>query len=571
MTLRDRPVAHLTRHFYNGLFDLGFLSEAGTLSFTRLVIGVCAVFLSFGLLSARVFRTKYRLLDIQGSTALYDRVVQADHAFLIAVPMWIVAFLTVLVGHAVFPDELDFRVLVSLPIKRRLVFGAKMLALALFVGLFLVSMHVALTPLAALTLFSRWAEGVFALRWAAYLTASVLASMFAAFAVIAIHGLLVLMAPSGRVMALSAALRSVMLCVLMMSLPFVARFPGTAADFGRGASWLALAPPAWFVGVERWLLGDTRPHIVALAAMAAGMSLLVGAVAVGSYALLYRHFERVIVRPSEKPPLAAPARRSLARFSRPVRPVAMAVRSFAFKTLRRSVLHQGIVVVLAAIGAGLVVNSFIMSDLIAWMSSANAPRPGLIASAIWTPFAFMYIASRAVRMALLVPIEPKANWIFRMTERDDHRPLQIGAVVSTVYLLGVLFPVALLAPIQWMVLDAGAPVSIGLMLVYGWMYVELLMSDWGRLPFTCSYIPGKRFLPHAVVFGALQFLAFTTFTSGLVRFTLVGHPSAIALDILAAGAALFLYRRRVTWSRHTPLEFEDSLPNEVSQLRLSSD
>jgi hypothetical protein len=570
MTLRDRPFAHLTRHFYRGLFDLGFLSEAGTLSFTRLVVGGCAIFLSFGLLLARIFRAKYRLLEIRGSSEWYDHVVASDHAFLIALPMWIVAFLTVLIGHAVFPDELDFRVLVSLPIKRRLVFGAKILALALFVGLFLVSVHVALTPLAVITLFSRWAEGVFVARWAAYLVASVLASVFAACAVIAVHGVLVLMAPAGRVMALSAALRSLMLCGLMMSLPLLARLPGTAADFGRGASWLALAPPAWFVGVERWLLGDTRDQFTALAALAAGVSLLMGAIAIGSYAILYRHFERLIVRPAEKPPLASPTR---PRGGGPhlTRPITTAIRSFAFKTLRRSVLHQGIVVVLSAIGAGLVVNSFVGSDLLGWLGAGGRPRAALIASVIWTPFAFTYVSARAVRMALLVPIEPKANWIFRMTERDTARRHQIGAAVSAVYMLGVLVPIALLAPLQWLVLGSDAIVAISTAVIGGWMYVELLMFDWGRLPFTCSYIPGKRFLPQAIVIGAFQFLAFTSFASLLVRYTLVGHPSAIILDVLVLGAALFLYRRRATWSRHTPLEFEDSLPNEVNQLRLSSD
>ena len=198
MMWRDRPIARLTRHFFAGLFDLGFLSEAGTLSFTRLVIGACAVFLSFGLLLARGYLTKYASLAEQHTPDLYRQAILADHALLIAIPMWIVAFTTVLIGHAVFPDELDFRVLLGLPISRRLVFGAKVLALALFVGLFFVSGQVALGPMVLLTSVSRWAEGALVARVAAYGAATFLASGFAALAVVAIQGLLVLCAPRGR-------------------------------------------------------------------------------------------------------------------------------------------------------------------------------------------------------------------------------------------------------------------------------------------------------------------------------------------------------------------------------------
>ena len=65
---------------------------------------------------------------------------------------------TVLVGHALFPDETDFRVLMALPLTERLIFGTKLLALALFAGLFIVAAHVALTPLFLLISMGRWAE-----------------------------------------------------------------------------------------------------------------------------------------------------------------------------------------------------------------------------------------------------------------------------------------------------------------------------------------------------------------------------------------------------------------------------
>src|SRR5262245_54218322 len=128
-TDQDRPLSRLTRHFLGRFFDLGFLSAEGAESFKRLLIGISAVFISIGLLLVRVYSYKYADLAAAQTSGPFREAVPADHAFLMAVPMWIAAFVTVLAGDALFPDEIDFRVLTPLPITRRLIFGAKVLAL----------------------------------------------------------------------------------------------------------------------------------------------------------------------------------------------------------------------------------------------------------------------------------------------------------------------------------------------------------------------------------------------------------------------------------------------------------
>ena len=61
--------------------------------------------------------------------------------------MLVVAFATLLVSHSLFPDETDFRVLLALPVSRRVVFLSKLAALSLFVGIFIVAAHAAMLPL----------------------------------------------------------------------------------------------------------------------------------------------------------------------------------------------------------------------------------------------------------------------------------------------------------------------------------------------------------------------------------------------------------------------------------------
>ena len=570
-TRADRPAARLTRHFFRGFFDLGFLSQTGTMPVTRLILGLGATFIAFGLLLTRVYRTKYVILALQDTPDAYRLALPADHALLIAIPMWIVAFATTLTGHALFPNETDFRVLGPLPITRRLIFGSKLLALTLFVGLFVLFVQAALLPLFALTSISPWADGWFVRRTAAYGVATLFASAFAALAMVAVQGLLLFGASRLRTLAAWATLRSAMLCGLMLSLPFLLRLPGQARSFAAGAPWLAAAPPAWFTGLEWWLLGDERPHMRELAAVAVLALMVAAAVAAASYAALYRRFDRLMMRPREH---AGAGRWRRRRRSAPrsfVRPVFAAVRAFTFVTLRRSELHQGLFVVLSAIGAGLAINSLIASGAPAWLAGGGPPSSKMTTALLWAPFALMYVAARAARMALLVPVEPSANWVFRMTERSDSRADQLEAGADAVRRLGVLVPVLLVLPLQWHAWGWPALPVAGAALATGWLYTELLMWDWSRVPFTCSYIPAKGFVPQAIVKGVLLFLAFTTAGAMLARASLHGTPVALVTGLLMIGAILALRHWRRTSARAAPLEFEDTLPSELNPLRLTPD
>ena len=607
---RQQPWSCLTRHFFDGLFDMGFLSEAGTDSFKRMILGCCAVFLTFGLLLLRLFAIKYAGLSGLASAEPYRRAVLADHTFLIAVPMWIVALVTVLVGHSLFPDETDFRVLMALPVSRRLIFGTKLLALTLFAGLFTLAAHVALLPLLLMTSAGRWAAYAVPQQVAAFGVASLLASAFAVLSVTAVHGILVLTAPRGRVLTASAALRSAMMFGLIVSLPLVLRLPGQAASVASGSSWLWLAPPAWFLGLERWLLGDDSPaHLAALARIALVAVTLTAAVAAASYVVLYRRFDRVVLGPAHASEpyvgstfkwtlgyigsafrrtgaveyVGSALRRSwgyvgsafrrtvsgLVLFPAGSRPVFTGIRTFTAITLRRSVLHQGILVALSAIGAGLVVNSLVAADLAGWLADGGHVSSRLRASVIWAPFALMFVASLAVRMALAVPIEPRANWIFRLTEQDAVRADQLDAAVNSVRRYGIIVPLVLTAPLEWVVLGRGAVGVVAVALLCGWLLVELLMKDWARIPFSCSYIPAKGFVPQLLLKGFASIVVFTTAGALLARFSVAGHQVVLTIDAVLVVMLLVLSRyRRHAW-KHIPLEFEDQLPTDVNPLRLS--
>ena len=561
--MREQPGFVLMRHFFAALFDFGFLSDEGAESLKRALLGSLAVAIALGLLLTRVFMAKYAMLS-EAPPDVYQRALVADHAFLIAVPMWIVSAAVGLVGHSLFPDQTDFRVLMAEPLSRLTIFAAKLVSLLLFVGLFVAGAHVALLPLAALTLVGTMKTGAILGPAAAFAVSSVLGSLFAALAVVAVHGMLVLLVPRARLLAFSGTVRSCLVGMLVLSLPLIGRLPATATAFASGAWWLPWTPPAWFVGLERWLLGEAGRGPLAMEAVLATILALV--VSVASYAVLYRRFDRVVLQPASSHDTSDPNRSTHRWVGRA--PVRYAIRRFVTMTIRRSLLHQGLIVGLLAAAGGFVMNSLLSVD--GWSDPVGtAGRSRLILTVLWAPMTMMFLAIPAIRLALSVPLDLRSNWIFRVTEDVPGRAEIAAANVGIVLALAVAVPLALMAPVQWWVLG---PASLGVIVIEvltGWLFVEWLMADWRRIPFTCSYIPGKGFVPHMFVKGFASYVVFTTMTTLFLRLAL-GRPRVVLVMAMIVGgtaAGLSLYRNRD--ARDVPLTFEDELPTDVNPLRLS--
>lgn len=563
--MRDRPEAVLTRHFFTSLFDFGFLSDDGAESLKRALLGSLAVAIAFGLLLTRVFMSKYASLS-EGPPDAYERAVVADHAFLIAVPMWIVAGAVGLVGESLFPDRTDYRILMAEPLSRLTIFGSKLASLLLFGGLFVAGAHLSLLPVAALTMIGAMKTGGIVTTAMAFLFSSVLGSLFAALAIVAVHGLLVLVAPRARLLAFSGAVRSVLIGALVLSLPLIARLPATEGAFSSNAWWLPWAPPAWFVGLERWLIGDASR--AALAAEAAIGTVVVLMVSVVSYLLLYRRFDQVTAQssPAEN---SAGLDRSLARWNGRA-PVRRAIGRFVAITIRRSVLHQGLVVGALAVAGAFVLNSLLSVD--AWQEPfVRRQRQQLMWTLLGAPMTMMFLAIPAIRLALSVPLDIRSNWIFRMTEDVAGRAEVVAANLRVVFALGVVLPVALIAPVQWWVLGTSTIRIVVVEALIGWLLVEWLMADWRRIPFTCSYVPGKGFVPHMVVKGFASYLVFTFAGSILLRVSLALPLAALVLALMFGAAAGALSVRRARHAQATSLNFEDVLPTDVTTLQLSAD
>jgi hypothetical protein len=548
----ERAEWRLTEHFFRAMFDFGFLSDLASDSFKRVLIGSVGGFVAFGLLLTRMYMAKYAVLWSSGTPERYRNALLGDDLMMIGLPMLLVAFVTLLVSHSLFPDERDFRILGPLPVSRLVVFRAKLGAVTLFTGLFIVAAHVSLLPLVLLTSLNPWGEQNPILRLAGWAIASLIGSAFAVLTITAVVGALVFALSRGQLQALSTFMRSMVLGLLVVCLPLVSHLPALGAALSNRASYMALVPPAWFLGLQRVLQGGADPWLLRLSLIGVAAALAVGAIVAATYIVLFRQFERLMFRPAQTSPPWWRGDRLPARAN--ATPPFKGAYQFVIATIGRSQLHQGVLIGLSACGLGLA--AILLSSF------------SLNTSALFVPFVLMFACGVGARAALALPIEYRANWIFQVTEDQTTRREQLRAVdrVVTIYVIGV--PLAAAVPLLWMTLGRDALLPMAVVASVGLVFVHLVLLDWRRIPFTCSYLPGKRFIGHSALIGVAGCLLFTVAAGGFVRIAIVRQTEGAVIVAALLVVAFWLRERRLVAWRKTPLMFEDEFPDQPLQLQL---
>lgn len=549
------PWMTLVRHFFRACFRPTFLDDAGEESFKRAMIGVLSGLVALGLLLARLYSHKYAGLFARPTADAFHAMLPADQLFMIVVPMFVVGLVMALVAHAMFPDETDFRVLMPLPISRRVVFTAKIVALGLFASMFSLAANLATGVPFTMIASGRWAEHGFPARLAAQMAAGLLACGFVAAFVVACEGLIVLLAPRTWLRRLTVVTQTTLICALVLSIPIVLRLPGLWRVLQERPRWLLFLPPGWFLGAEQWLLGSRDPYFAHLAAAAVLGTAGVAAIGACCYFTLYRRFDTVSLSSG-----GAGSWWSV-RLSWPWRrhPAYDAVQFFTSATCGRSGLHQLVVFGAIAAGLALAMNSIVLSihSQDRWLARAalGAPLTAVIASVI------------GLRAAMLLPTNLRAAWIFKMTEDSLARAAQLNAVSRTLVVRGVVLPLLLMSPVQAGILGPRRCLAaLAVSLLLGWVLVGVVTIEWRRIPFTCTVLFGKQSAAYTVL---MAFMAFGVFgflgTSVLVAAVAGPLPFAVASGaVVLVGSCVRLYRRQ-TWGR-LPLEFEDYLPETVYTL-----
>jgi CubicO group peptidase (beta-lactamase class C family) len=324
----------------------------------------------------------------------------------------------------------------------------------------------------------------------------------------------------------------------------------------QGSGMLSWSPSYWFLGLFQQLSGS--PLMAPLAKRAwIGLAIALSVTAI-AYALAYFRTLRKII---EEPDILPGSRgvRWLPPFGDSLQ---TAVVQFAVRTLMRSRQHR--IVLAFYLGIGFAATIFLMKPPnteaeLALLSSASSWRevsvPLLASSLIM--LGFWIVGNRVVYS---LPLDLGANWIFRVTPIQAgpsclaarRRALWAMALVPYLAVAAALF----LSIWPWRV----AAGHIAVLALIGAFVAEVCLGSSQKIPFTCSWLPGKsRFyvtfwfailLVIVIVSEGAQF-ELRTFADPLLFY------KTIAILCLAAAAA----RLRTTLAAkfdEEPVQFEDA-------------
>lgn len=422
--------------------------------------------------------------------------------FLIATTMLAVGLFAVMSWDSTFPDRRDVLVLFPLPIRARTLLLAKIAAVATALAITVLSLNVFTGVIAPAASASAIGVVPLARSFAAYWIATLAAGVFILCGVLTVQGLAQLL-PRQKFLRISSFLQMgffiLLLTVYFLQPPF-----SDVADLLKNQRVLYWVPSYWYLGLLQQLAGPTMPG-AGLLARRAWMGLAIVAFgAAASYLLCYWRTLRQI---AEQPDIL-PDRSGLRWLPRFGNSFQTAVGQFTIRTLLRSRQHRVILAFYLGISLGLAM----------FLTSGSALRQFALENGDWhranTPLmvasiTILCFAVLGIRVVFSMPLEIRANWIFRVASHAGADTCA-AAIRRTLYTLALL-PVwiAATALFFWLWPRQIAAEHLALLAALGMCLAELGLFGFHKIPFTCSYLPGKLRLNMAVVYLALFLISIT--------------------------------------------------------------
>ena len=459
----------------------------------------------------------------------------------------VIGFTTFFEWDMLFPNRRDFLILASFPIRLRDLFAAQFLALAKFLGLLIFAVNIFPTIFPALMGLSARYRGSAMRLVVAEIAATAGVSAFAFFGVAALQGVLINITSPRWFRRISPYIQMCGMSFMILSLltyPIYMKLLRTAAE--NDHIWLWLFPPVWFTGLYDLFFPNAQGLFASLGVWALEMLAAAIALFAVTWAAGFRRHYRRTLESEETPPRtrATLTPRHLFRT-----PEERAIFQFTGKTLARSRKHQLFLVTYLSVGISLAANSAIDAHLGRIVLSDDGVRA--------VPFLIAFFVVSGFRAVFQFPAELAANWLFRITE-SWWAEISRGITRKRVLVSGLAPALLLLLPMEiarqggWRV-----PLDTVFQFAAGALLVELMFWTFDKVPFTCSYFPGRTNL--SILF-LVYFYGFTWYSSNLADLELATEARALYALAFFATAALLLY---VSWRRHpapSAVRFDASEP-----------
>jgi hypothetical protein len=494
--------------------------------------------------------------------------------FFVATTMLVAGVFAILSWDSIFPSRNDVLVLAPLPVRAETMFAAKVaasgaaliLAVAALNGLVSLVWPLALAP-PTHGIFDLFLTLAIYRTFVAYWAAVILTGGFILGCVLCVQGVAAQLLPRKTFLRASSWLQ-IGLFVLLVSVFFLQPWLTTpealaASENQRALLWI---PSYWFLGLFQELNGSMHPVMEALARRAWIGSAVVTLGAAVTYLLSYFRTLRQII---EEPDITAGSRRLgwLPRFGSSLD---TGIVQFSIRTLLRSRQHRLVLAFYVGIGFAFTVLALKTPEARRVIfADRQHISPELIASSIVILVAWIV----GTRVVFSIPLDLRANWVFRMTlvsGPDAFLRARRRALVAL-----SLGPVWM----GWAALFLGlwpgreAAWHVAILGLLGALIAEVCLRGAQKIPFTCSWLPGRS--NFHIAFGVVLWLGLVLINQG-VRFELRAIGDAHIGAATVAGLAVAIVSLRYlnaadARSEGAELRFEDEMTPAVMELGLSRD
>jgi hypothetical protein len=480
-------------------FDTEILSVRGDLS--SLLSQFAALLAALSLVLVLLTGPKYAGLYYHLTSQQLYAAAWADQEFLISTSMALAGVFTLLLWDALFPDRRDCMILGAMPVRMPAVFAAKLAALGAALALAVLAVN-SFTGLVCPFLIVPGASGALdaARDFGVFWLVIFLASAFVFLLLLGVQGVALHLLPHALFLRWSSLIQAAAffaVLTLYFLTPPLANPRALAESENR--LWYALVPSYWFFGLFQVLTGATNVALGALARRAMAGVGLAALVAAAAYWLAYaRQMRRTVeqsgIAPSRRAlPLWAAIARVLAH-----RPPERAILVFIGRTLARSRQHRLLLAIYAGMGLAYVFSQ-VAYVLYHFRATDFGALEGRAQTALGIPLILLFFLIIGLRVSFSIPMEVRANWLFRLTDPFG-RGAYLDATRKTLLWLAVAPVVAIAAPIYMAVWPW--PRALGhaaFLTAFGLLMIELALTGFAKVPFTCSYLPGKANLK--IMFG----------------------------------------------------------------------
>jgi len=406
----------------------------------------------------------------------------------------VIGLCSVITWDATFPDRRDLAVLGPLPIRPRTIVLAKLSATSALLGVAILSLNFASSCSWALVFGGSGGYVGIARFFLAFWFTIVAASAFLYGTVLTIQGLTALVLPRKMFLRFSAMLQ---LCAFALFLggyflqPSLG--PGEITN-STNRFLIESSPTFWFFALLNQLNGSLPTELTWLAQRAwIALSLAIA----GALTSLLLSYLKTMKKTAEQPDLVpgAGGLHWTPRFGSALR---TALVTFCLRSLARSRQHR-------------VVFAFYLSIVFAialsWLHhEITAPAHESISTGfLISTFLMMTFAVFGLRGVFSLPISLQANWILRITQIQPTKHY-FAATRLALLLFGVT-PILLVTTLLSLNFRPWRHVSQHLVVLalLGCLLVEFGLYKFDKVPFTCSFLPGKTNIQ--VIFWGFAFLA----------------------------------------------------------------